>query len=226
EVPAVSADALLTEEDRPAEGDPDRDRSREQDRGEEYERNRRKKAVERVLDGELHALGVRRVRREEGDTAEVLDAVTLRDSLEEPWHDRDCDAELLAAPDESQQHLVGCRGEGDDDLLDAVLVDDGVEVPARARDGQAERLARVDERLLVQEGHGLEPELGPLEQAPRREAADPPGTDDQRRADALALGASARLRPVEGDPPGHEVDERERPRADRLGLDRERVAEQ
>jgi hypothetical protein len=87
EGPAVSADANLTEEDRPAEGDPDHDRCRDQDRGEEYERNRRKKAVERVLDGELHALRVRRVRREEGDPPEVLDAVTLRDTLEEPRHD-------------------------------------------------------------------------------------------------------------------------------------------
>src|SRR5207244_1696496 len=167
EGPTISTDANLTKEDRPAERDPDRDRSRDQDWGEENERGRREKAVERVLGGELHALRVRRVRRQERNAAEVLDAVTLRNPLEEPRHDRDCDAELLAAADESQQHLVGCRGEGDDDLLDAVLVDDGVEIPACARDGQAQRAARVEERFLVEEGDRLEPELRTLEQAPR-----------------------------------------------------------
>ena len=126
------------------------------------------------------------------------------------------DAELLAAADEPQQHLVRRLREGDDHLLDVVVDDYLVEVPAGAEHGHGDCAVERIHRLLVQEADRLEAELGIREQPLRDEAADTAGADDQRRAHRLALPARLRLRPVQGDAARDQVSGGERPRADRL----------
>ena len=94
--------------------------------------------------------------------------------------------------------------------------DDLLEVPARAEDGQRDAGAVVGQRILVEEADRLQPELGLVEQARRREAADAAGADDERRAKPFAGDAGATVRPVERDAARADVDGREEPEPQRL----------
>ena len=94
------------------------------------------------------------------------------DLLEQARHERDAHAELLAAADEPQQHLVRRRREGDDHLLDVVVGDHLLEVPARAEHRHRDRAVERVQRLLVEEPDRLEPQLRVREQPLRDQPAD------------------------------------------------------
>src|SRR3954447_20079479 len=144
ELAPVEAIARLPEEDRPADGQqcPHREQGEERQRDEQQQP--RDEAVDRVLDRELPAFRVGSLRRQERQAAEVIDRQALGPPLEQPRHERDRNAELLAALDLTQQDLARRRGEGDHDVLDPVLLDQALEIPARTEDGH--RQGRLVER--------------------------------------------------------------------------------
>ncbi len=188
--------------------------SSEQQRQREQQQRRGHEPVERVLERELPALRVEPARREQRQPADVLDAQALGDPLEEAGHERDGDAELLAALDLAQQHLARRGREGDDQVLDPVLLDQPLQVPAGAEHGY--RQALLLERLLVEEADGLQAELGVLEQPRGRQTADVAGAHDQRGPQRLAVPARRKLCPVVGDAAGRQVDGAEGEQPQRL----------
>ena len=162
--------------------------------------------VDGVLDGELPGPRVRSAWGDESDPAHVVDRVALGHPLEETRHDRDVDAELLAAADETEQHVVRRRRERDDHLLDAVARDRLVEIPARADDRDADLAARCRRAAPCR---GTRPASGRAA-APRAAAWRRRRRSGRRRRSASdgldSPSARARcLRPVERDTAGGHV---------------------
>ena len=217
ELDAVAADTRLAEEDRPSEGDVRRDREAPSRRGQDDQERRADDPVDRVLDRVVEPARIRRMRRDEREAADVVDGEARRRPLVQARHDGHRDAELLAAADEAEQHVVRRRREGDDHLLDVVLADDLLEIPARAEHGQHEPVAVVGARLLVQVADRLQAELRHLREALRRQPAD--AARARRSASAGDPSPALQLpppRPVDRGPPRGEIRGREEPEPQRL----------
>ena len=216
ELAAVVAHPPLAEEHGPAERDRDGDRAGDHHRRQEQEDAQRAELVEGVLDRELPAARIARVRRDQRQPAEVLDREALGHLLEQARDERDVDPQLLAAVDDAQEHLVGSGREGHDHLADVVLGDDPVEVPARAEHRHAQRAVLEDERLLVEEADRPQAQVGVLEQPLGRHPADVPGADDQGRHERLALLSRPDLPEVDDDAPAGDEQRRAETEPDRL----------
>ena len=84
-------------------------RGRDHQRQRDQEHQAGDEPVDGVLDRKLEALWVHGPGRHQRQAAEVLDGEPVRDGLEEARHERDAEAELLAAPDEPEQTSCGAR---------------------------------------------------------------------------------------------------------------------
>ena len=93
------------EEDRPAEGEQDPDGRRHHDRQCEQEQHRRDEAVGGVLDRDRMPL-IGPASGDQREAADVLDREPARHRLVEARHERNLEAQLLAALDQAEQHLV------------------------------------------------------------------------------------------------------------------------
>ena len=216
ELDTIPSDTRLAEENRPSEGDVRGGREAHKQRGHDYQERRTDDSVDRVLDRVVEPARIGRMRRDEREAADMVDGEPGRRPLVEARHDGHRDAELLAAADEAEQHVVRRSRERDDHLLDVVLADDLLEIPARAQNRQDEAVAVVDARLLVQVPDRLQAELRHLREALRRQSADAARAHDQRRPEPFARDQLPPPRPVDRGPPRGEIHGREEPEPQRL----------
>ena len=87
-------------------------------------------------------LGVGGLYRDERQPAEVLDGHLLH-RLEEPWDERNRDAEILAPASDPQEDVMGCGRERDHGMLDGVFSTTCSRSQPRAENGDGQGAVSV-----------------------------------------------------------------------------------
>jgi len=114
--------------------------------------------------------------------------------------------------DRPQQHVMGSRGEADQDRIDAVLVDHAVQVPARPEHQWIMLIAR--EGVEVQEADRLQTQPGTLGKPTGRPTADLARADDQHPPRPVALEPAQGIQPGEQGPHPTQAGHRRQPQDD------------
>src|SRR5580765_1368988 len=183
EAAAVATNPELAEEDRPPQGQPDRQGDAGDDRQGEEENRESDQTVDDVLDLDAGRRRRALMDRYEGNTTEKVDRRVVRHPLEEAGNDGDAHVAVGAFLDHAKHHLVRSRREREDHMLDAVRFDDFAKVPTRTEHRErGHPLSSVDKlkRILVEKANRFEADLAMLDQPFRKDLPDRACADDQR----------------------------------------------
>ena len=215
--------------DRPTERHERCQRGDQHDRRDQHDRQRGHDAIGPVLERVLPALRIARADRDDRDPADPFELEIVGDALEQARQDRDRDTARLTAAEQVELGLMRARREADDDVRYLEILERplqaGPEEPRavpldrlRVEDRDRERFLVVElERVVVEERHRTQPELGALHEAVRKLPADRTGTDDQRPLADDALTTPAHLDDVPAGADRDHVGRREDPGPHRLG---------
>ena len=174
---APAPDALLNEEDRPAELQ--RYRDEEHDRREEHEEPEGDQNVHSALEGARRTRQARRRQTEHGDSLDVVDLNRGAENVDHVGEEPEADVEAAQAPDQVRELvLVDLRRE-DQDALDALAPADGRDVARASQVGETRQAIVARALPGVDISDRLELVLGVEAQLPRENARDGAAADEQ-----------------------------------------------